>query len=124
MLFVTRCHRLFRSEAPPGIAGNIVDCAKADRGGLLGLLTEIGVAAVRDVSTSEAVNWKALGLKAAVKGVTVGGCAFAQFVRGYIQAETPAIADGAVARMAPAPAIVELEALRAQWGGVTWSVER
>lgn len=108
----------------PGIVGNLVDCGKADRGQLLGLLTELGVAAVRDVSTSEAVNWKALGLKAAAKGVTVGGCAFAQFVRGYVKAETPPIADGAVALMAPDPAIVELEALRAQWGGVTWSVER
>lgn len=108
----------------PGIVGNLVDCGKANKGELLGLVTELGVAAVRDVSTDQVVNWKALGLKAAAKGVLLGGCAFAQFVRGYIQAETPAIADGAVARMAPDPAIVELEALRAQWGGVTWSVER
>lgn len=107
----------------PGIVGNLVDCGKADRGALLGLVTELGVAAVRDVSTDQAVNWKALGLKAAAKGVLLGGCAFAQFVRGFVQPQQPGVAVQALAVEAD-PAIVELEALRAQWGGVTWSVER
>lgn len=121
LLLSTACGGSQRADA---IVGNLVNCAKVDRGELIGLLTEIGVAAVRDATTSQEVNWKALGLKAAAKGVALGGCAFAQFVRGFVAKETPAVADGAVARAVPEPALVELEALRAQWGGVTWSVER
>lgn len=114
------------SQHGEAIVGNLINCAKVDRGALLGLVTELGVAAVRDATTDQAVNWKALGLKAAAQGVTLGGCAFAQFVRGFVQSEAPPIAEGTVARSLlaePNPAVVELEALRAQWGGVRWSVE-
>lgn len=104
-----------------------VDCGKANKGELLGVAIELAATLWRALTTGadQKTALKAVGLKAAGKGLVVGGCAGAQFFRGLIEESAPATADGAVARSVSASAAAEaLEDLRAQWGGVTWSVER
>lgn len=99
----------------------VIDCGKADRGALLGLAVEIGASLLREATTDQDVLWKAIGLKAAAKGATIGGCVLAQLVK---ESEPkPGVAEQALMAR-PAPGREVLEQLRAQWGGVTWSVER
>lgn len=100
----------------------VIDCGKADRGALLGLAVEIGASLLREATTDQDVLWKAIGLKAAAKGATIGGCVLAQLVKAS-EAKQPGVAEQALLAR-PEPGREVLEQLRKQWGGVTWSVER
>lgn len=117
ILLATGCSGTQRTAAVKGV----IDCGKANKGELLGLAVEIGASLLREAATDQDVLWKAIGLKAAAKGATIGGCVLAQLVK---ESEPkPGVAEQAL-MAAPAPGRATLEALRQQWGGVTWSVEQ
>lgn len=118
LLLATACSGAQRTSAVAGL----IDCSKADRGALLGLAVEIGASLLREAATDQDVLWKAIGLKAAAKGAAIGGCVLAQLVKAS-EAKQPGVAEQALLAR-PEPGREVLEALRKQWGGVTWSVER
>lgn len=116
-LTLTGCSKQQRTAALAGV----IDCGKADKGALLGLAVEIGASLLREASTDQDVLWKAIGLKAAGKGATIGGCVLARLVKESEQTK-PGVAEQALMATAH-PGRTELERLRADWGGVRWSVE-
>lgn len=107
------------------LVNDFVACGKVNKGELLGVAVELGATLWRALSigADQKAALKAVGLKAAGKGLVVGGCAGAQFLLSLIREDAAPAVDGAVAR-SYSPAAEALEELRAQFGGkVHWSTE-